>query len=63
MDQGVPSTEGVGEMSDQDRYEYEVSSEQWELEQLKRDTLEWESDPVAQKEYQEYLRTLEVKNG
>ena len=45
-------------MNDQDRFEKEVTSEQWEDEES---ALEWLADPVAQKEYEDFLKSLERK--
>lgn len=47
-------------MNDQNRFDKEVTSEQWDAEQ---ECLEWLADPVAQKEYFDYLKMLESKHA
>lgn len=41
-------------MSDQDRFEHEVTRQLWEERQ------EWLNDPKAQQEYQEYIKAHEL---
>lgn len=47
-------------MNDQDRYDFEVSREQWDAEE---EALEFLNDPVARIEYELFLDYVESKDG